>query len=120
MNSTELKNGLSLFTGTENYYKHALGKMKYTDGVKFFAENAGGGAYWFLDIVGTEIVQLQQSEPFIHISLDSNEVENKATITADDGNDNQLWSRTIEFTDCPPGVWEFYLFDGIMLLTREY
>jgi len=120
MNSTELAQGLSQFIGTEHYYRHALGKIKYTDGVKFFAENAGAGAYWFLDIVGTEIVQLQQSEPFIHIVLDSSELENRATITADDGNDNQLWSRRIEFTDCPPGVWEFYLIDGIMLLTREY
>ena len=120
MNSTELANGLSQFTGTEHYYRHALGPMKYTDGVAFFAENAGGGAHWFLDIVGTELMQLQQTAPFIHVVLDSSEVENRATIKADDGNDILLWSREIEFTDCPPGTWEFYLIGGVLMLSGEY
>jgi len=120
MNSTELQNGLSQFTGTENYYRHALGQMKYTDGVAFFAENAGGGAYWFLDIVGTELITLQKAEPFIHVVLDSSEVENRATIKADDGNDKLLWRREIEFTDCPPGVWKFYLIGGVLMLVGEY
>ncbi len=120
MNSTELENGLSQFTGTDHYYRHALGQMKFTDGVKFFADNAANGAYWFLDIVGTELIQLQKTEPFIHVILDSSEVENRATIKADDGNDELLWSREIEFTDCPPGVWKFYLIGGVLMLTKEY
>jgi len=41
MNSTELKNGLSLFTGTENYYKHALGKMTGHDALKYSALEGG-------------------------------------------------------------------------------
>jgi hypothetical protein len=120
MNSTELKNGLSQFTGTEHYYRHVLCKLKYTDGVAFFAENAGGGAYWFLDIVCTELMQLQQTVPFIHVVLDSSEIENRATLMADDGNDELLWRKEIEFTDCPPGSWEFYLIGGVLMLSREY
>lgn len=120
MNSAELKQGLAQFTGTDDYHQHLFGNMKFTDGVKFFAENAGGGAYWYLDIIATEVMQLQQSESFIHVALDASEIENSAILRADDGNGNQFWSRNIEFTDCPPGTWEFYLIDGILLLTGEY
>lgn len=118
MDSSQLKHGMAQFIGTENYYRHVLSRMKYTDGVQFFAENAGGGAYWFLDIVGTELMQIQKTQPFISIKL--NIIESKADIIATDGNDNILWCRSIEFTDCPEGEWSFYLIDGIMLLTREY
>lgn len=118
MDSSQLKNEMAQFTGTEYYYRHLLSRMKYTDGVKFFAENAGGGAYWFLDIVGTELMEIQKSEPFISIKL--NVQDNKAVITASDGNDKKLWARAIEYTDCPDGEWSFYLIDEIMLFIREY
>jgi len=118
MDSTQLKQELAPFTGTENYYRHVLSRMKYTDGVQCFAENAGGGAYWFLDIVGTELMEIQQSQPFISIKLSAQ--DNKADITATDGNDSQLYRRHIEFTDCPDGEWDFYLIDGVMLLPKEY
>lgn len=118
MDSIQLKHEMAQFTGTEHYYRHALSRMTYTDGVQFFAENAGGGAYWFLDIVGTELIQIQKAEPFISIKL--NAQDGKADISATDGNDKELWSRAIEYTDCPDGEWAFYLIDGVMLLTREY
>ncbi len=118
MDSSKLKQNLAQFTGTENYYRHVMSRMKYTDGVQFFAENAGGGAYWFLDIVGTELMEIQQSQPFISIKLSAQEC--KADICATDGNDTPLYMRHIAFTDCPDGEWEFYLIDEIMLLTREY
>lgn len=118
MDSMQLKHEMAQFTGTENYYRHTISRMTYTDGVKFFAENAGGGAYWFLDIVGTELMQIQKIEPFISIKLIAK--DSKAIISATDGNDNKLWSRAIEYTDCPDGEWSFYLIDGILILTREY
>lgn len=40
---------LKMFTGTEQWFRHPLSSnFLYTDGVKFFAEHCGGGAYWFL------------------------------------------------------------------------
>ena len=118
MDSTQLKHNMAQFTGTEHYYRHVLSRMKYTDGVQFFAEHAGGGAYWFLDIVGTELMEIHKSQPFISITLSTK--DNKADIIATDGNDTPLYKRHIKFTDCPEGEWKFYLIDGIMLLTREY
>lgn len=118
MNAEQLKDGLTNFYGTEQWYRHALNRnMLYTDGVQFFAENAGNGAYWFLDIIATEVWPLLRKEPFIRIVLFVGET---AAITADDGNDNIIWSKGLDFTDCPPGKWEFYLTDNVMLLPSEY
>ena len=46
---------LRQFTGTDNWYKHWMGKILYTDGVKHFAEMAG--AFWFIDVVGSPLRQ---------------------------------------------------------------
>lgn len=119
MDAHELRNELPNFTGTETWWRHNLNRnMLYTDGVKFFAENAGGGAYWFLDIVATEIFPLLKNEAFIDIRLLVGGRE--ARITADDGNGNALWQRAIDYTDCPEGEWEFWLTDSVLLLPSEY
>lgn len=119
----ELRNKLRNFTGTETWWCHGLNhNMLYTDGVKFFAENASGGAYWFLDIVATEIWPLQKREEFINIALTVK--DSKAVIEADDGDKGSgrvvLFRREIDFTDCPEGEWRFWLTNNVMLLPSEY
>ena len=83
---------LQMFMGTEQWFRHPLSSnFKYTDGVKFFAEHCGGGAYWLMDIIQTEVVPLLTEENyFISIKMDVLLGENNkvATIVADDGNDN--------------------------------
>lgn len=119
MNKHELEVGLGDFYGTDEWYRHALNRqMLYTDGVKFFAENAGGGAYWFLDIVATELFRHQVDQPFQHIRMTVGAA--KARITADDGNGNYFWEKLIDYTDCPDGEWRFYLTDNVLLLPSEY
>lgn len=120
MDAQELEHSLRMFTGTEEWFRYPLNRnMLFTDGVKFFADNAGGGAYWFLDIVATEHMPLQMAgEEFMVIKL---KVEgSKATITTEDGNDRVLTQRRIDYTDCPEGEWTFYLVDGTLLLPSEY
>jgi hypothetical protein len=110
---------LQQFTGTEQWFRHYLNpKMLYTEGVQHFAEKAGHGAYWFLDIVATEIMPLLEKEPFIVVRAFVD--VSQASIKADDGNDNLLWTRHIEYTDCPPGSWTFYLTDNVLMVPSEY
>ena len=110
---------LQMFMGTEQWFRHPLSSnFKYTDGVKFFAEHCGGGAYWFLDILATELADLQEKEEFMSITLDV--VDSSAKITADDGNGNVLWTRNIDFTDAEKGTWKFYLTNNVLLLPSEY
>lgn len=113
----DLKAALAHCTGSEHWYRHALVRpFLYTDGVKLFADMAG--AYWFLDIIATEVFRYQAREEFIHIKMDVK--GGAAVITADDGNGAVFWSRNIDFTDCPEGEWRFYLANSTMLLPSEY
>ena len=124
---------LNMFTGTEGYMRYNMPltpkdqQMLLTDGAHYFAENCGGGAYWLMDIIQTEVVPLLTEENyFISIKMDVLQGENNkvATIVADDGNDNLLWSRDIGFTDADIGTWKFYLiYDGrqkVLMLPSEY
>ena len=119
MKTAKLSADLKMFTGTEQWFRHPLSSnFLYTDGVKFFAEHCGGGAYWFLDILATELADLQETEEFMSITLDV--VDSSAKITADDGNGNVLWTRNIDPTDAEVGKWKFFLQNNVLLLPSEY
>ena len=116
----ELRLALTQFTGTETWFRHPFGGgTTFTEGVKFFAENAGNGAFWLLDIFMTELVALQRKEGFLGIKLTVSP-DSKATITADDGNDRILWGHEVVLTDCPVGEWTFFFTDDVLLLPSEY
>ena len=110
-----MPNDLRQFTGTENWYKHWMGKILYTDGVKHFAEVAG--AYWFIDVVGS-VWDVISVEDFISIKMTVK--DNKANVVMDDGNGNVIYEQEIEYTDCPEGVWQFYLEGHVLLVPSEH
>ena len=111
---------LSQFYGTENYYRSCIfaPKMVHTDGVQYFAENAGNGAFWFLDIVATEIFPMLKTEPFLVIGLRVE--DSSATIFVENGDCKNLKTRKIEHTDCPDGDYKFFLTDNVLMLSSEY
>lgn len=114
---------LAQFTGTEQYYFHPGFKwMNYTDGVKYFAENAGGnGAYWFIGLVATEFFHHpDRDRDFVTITLRVTDADTKGVITMDDGNGNVLWNYALDYTDCDAGEWKFYLIGNVLLLPSEY
>lgn len=94
----ELETKMAFCYGTEHYYKNNLLPFVYTDGVKTFVENAGGGAFCFL----TEVMILVKNiVEFASIVL---KVENgKADILV-----NKQNKKHIAYTDCPDGYWEFF------------
>ena len=109
---------LSQFTGTEAYHRTFMfnPKLVHTDGVQYFAETAG--CYWFLDIVATEFYPLTEQEPFLSIKMTV--INWTAQITVENGDLKTLKTKKIEFTDCPSGIYCFYLTDDVLLLTSEY
>lgn len=109
---------LNQFTGTENYHRSCMfvPKMVHTDGVEYFCDKAS--AYWFLDIVATEVFPLLQNDPFLTIYLTVK--DGKAEIIVQDGDISRLMQKQISFTDCPEGVYEFFLTDNVLMLTSEY
>lgn len=106
---------LNQFSGTENWYRHAMSTMLYTDGVKYFAETAG--AYWFVDMAAFLILPLAVKEGFASITLYCK--DGRAEILVTDGNEHELLRNTTP-TDCPEGTYGFYLTDNVLMLTSEY
>jgi hypothetical protein len=109
---------LSQFYGTEKYHKTFVfsPNLKHTDGVQYFAEQAG--AFWFLDIVATEIYPFSDKYPFMTIYLTVKDGE--AEIIVQDGDISRVFQRHINFTDCPEGTYEFFLTDDVLMLCSEY
>ena len=124
----DLASELSQFIGTTQYYKPSIfSSMRITDGVKYFIDNAGNGAYWFTDIVATEIVPKVLKYDFMTVQLVA--LDNKATIIANDGDGKRVFLKTIGYTDCPDGEYEFFIQDSsgpvdgsfvVMMLPSEY
>lgn len=122
---------LQQFTGTTAYHQQIFPIPELgipfcaTDGVKYFAEQAG--AFWFLDIVNTEIASHLKEEDFIVIYLQCNNGE--GDITATDGDEHLFFERHIDVCLIPDGKWNFYLqigfigYDtqvGVIMLPSEY
>jgi hypothetical protein len=92
---------LNQFTGTENWYRHALNRnVLFTDGAKHVADE--GGAYWLLDIIA--IAQRHDkriaAEEFQTWKLVVRP-DRTATLTCEDGNYNVVSTQELEFTDFP-------------------
>lgn len=107
------------FTGTEQWHRHGLVRsVTYTDGARYVAETAG--AYWLLDKIATvgTMDPAVRKEGFqvwrLAVKGDS------ATLIAEDGDDNVIYSEEISYTDFPaPGV-TLWMCDSVILLPSEY
>lgn len=113
----DLRAGLAHFYGSNVVYRHALNRnVVYTEGVQYFAEQAG--AYWFLDILATEPAILKQAREFASIELKVK--DDKATILVTDGDDHEVYRQEIGYTDCPEGDWHFFFVGATIMLRTEY
>ena len=105
MNKENLNNlqlNLCNFIGTTQYYYIApFKKLLYTDGIKYFMEKAGNGAYWFYILVATEILpKLKDDLFFIELKVKD---DNSAKIKVfRDRGEPILYKKEIPYTDCPP------------------
>lgn len=118
--ASELKAALAHYYGSEEFFKQPLYRwMLYTEGVQCFAENAGGGAYWFLDIIGTEFQLHAKIHQHITITLTVYD-DGTAKIMAVGDEEIEVFRRDVSYTDCPRGEWKFYLTGNTLLLPSEY
>lgn len=110
------RNVLASFTGSEHHHRHMSG-FKYTDGIKYVAEEAG--AYWLLDLIFGEIrynAKVQKDFTCWKLSVK----DSKAVLICDDGNDNILYERKIRYTDFPLDNIEVWYECGVLLLPSEH
>lgn len=123
--ANELRNALSQFTCTEGYFFNPINRnIHYTDGAAFFFENAGGGAYWLLDILLTqpEILKPLKTYHFLVVQLVvTDDMRAVLTVANDTGSDATVYYRLdLDYTDCPVGEWMLYMLDHVILLPSEY
>lgn len=116
----KLRDELRQFYGSETIYRHPLNKsVLYTEGVQHFADHAG--AYWFLDILATEPAILKEARDFTDVKLTVTGTSARIVVTDGDKGPGPVvvFYRVIEYTDCPPGTWEFFFENMTIMLPGE-
>jgi hypothetical protein len=124
----ELEQALRYFTGTEEYHRHWMRGITFTDGVKFLAEQAG--AYWLIDLIASwQIKPKVRNEEFQVwvLTVDRNHFKSKPmayarcyTDTPAPNNANQVCVQGIPYTDFPLDAIKLYLVKGVLMLPGEY
>lgn len=104
--------------GTEQYYK-IYPNILITDGIKFICDTAQ--AYWLIDIVfSLQSESSIKNEPFQVYELEGDLERKTAELKVSDGNENDIYSQNIPFTDFPLDKFRFYYTDNVVLLPSEY
>ena len=110
---------LASFTGSENWYRHWLGRCLYTDGAKHLADQAG--AHWLIDEIAINQARPKVRAEQFQVWVLKVDLENRTgVLSCGDGNDNTVFSKRIEYTDFPLAEITFYCTDGVILLPSEY
>ena len=111
---------MAQFTGSTRWYRHGLvPAITFTDGAKYIADAAS--AYWLLD----EIALAQRfegkvaAEEFQVWKLTVND-DDRATLVCEDGNDNIVFTKAIEFTDFPKEGVTLWFANNVIYLPSEH
>lgn len=115
-NSEAIRTELRAFTGNNVIYRHPTAQtIQYTEGLKRFADLCG--AWWLVDILISEPAILKHAKEFAAITVTVK--DSKADIAVHDGNENTVFTRHIEFTNCPKGKWDIFFMNNVLLLPTE-
>jgi hypothetical protein len=111
---------LQQFTGTEQWYRHGLTGVLYTDGAKYVAETAK--AYWLLDeiAIAQRFEKALAAEEF-QVWVLNVRPDKTARLWCSDGNDDDVvFAKQIEYTDFPtPGI-ELWFANNTIYLPSEH
>jgi len=96
MNTHELENNLSRFTGSENYYR-VMPRLVITDGVQYLVNQAN--SYWLVSAIYSHLMSNAIYSDFVVARLTVS--EKTADLVLDDGNDQVIARQAIEYTGTP-------------------
>ncbi len=118
LSEEEFKRNLRKFTGTEQWFRHAINKaVLYTEGAQYVAEACG--AYWLLnEIALTQLNKKVGSEDFQVWKLTVK--DSKGVLTCEDGNGKKVYSKKIPFTDFPYPEVTLWFEGNVILLPSEH
>lgn len=115
-----LKEELSTFYGSENFYKF-LGGVVIIEGVKYFAEKAE--AFWLVnDIILNCLMRRKlKHEEFIAIKTSKHKWSEGITINYENGNNEVLFTEVYAYSQLPDdGEFTFWFTNNVLLLPSEY
>ena len=124
--AAELRDVLACHTGSENLYAHSFAKtMRYTDGVRCFADLAG--AWWLIDhlLLDPRYKRAMLANEIVFITVKVDERSRANIECVRDTGERPLAQHHVRYTDCPQGEWKFYLQahgegGGTLMLPGEY
>ena len=111
---------LAQFTGSETFYRHPLsGGCVYTEGVQYLAE--AGSAYWLIDAIlcpQPHVGKLQAAE--FQVWTLTLRADRSATLICTDGDDEELYSHHIPWTDFPLATVSLWFSNRTLYLPSEH
>jgi hypothetical protein len=113
-----LKETLRQFTGSEQFYRAGIPSLIITEGVKHLADTAG--AYWLIDLIASWQVDPSVREQEFQVWKLVVEEDESAVVTCEDGNDDEISSQKIQWTDFPLREITLWFTGGTLLLPSEY
>ena len=119
MEATAIRSALSTFIGTTEYYRHWSG-MRYTDGVKFLADEAK--AHWLLDVIASwqpEALRDPWLREFQLWELFVRE-DRSATAVCSRDSEDEAFRQEIASTTFPLDYVRLYVEGGVLLLPSEH
>lgn len=130
----EIENHLRQFTGTENYHRHWMRKLVFTDGIKAMAEMCE--AYWLIDLIASHqtsdlMKKCEDLQIWILKRIADPETPDRfgfeATCWKDTGGNNKPKITQVgKYTDFPLDEIKIYVAPGgpngeiVMFLPSEY
>ena len=115
----ELQEGLNQFTGAIVWYQPLLyPHFLYSKGIRYLATNAD--CFWLLDFIfSNQILSQLKTQPFQVWKIIVNE-DDSAKLIVEDGNDNQVTSFHVNYTDFPINEFSLWMVDNVLILPSEY
>lgn len=111
---------LSQFTGSQIFYRHPLsGGCVFTEGVQYLAEAAS--AYWLIDAIlcpQPHLAVLRNAE--FQVWTLRVRSDRSGTLTCTDGNDVELYSHPIPWTDFPLDAVTLWFANRTLYLPSEH
>ncbi len=113
----DANNELAGFTGTENYYRHHLQNVYFTDGI--FAAAEKYECFWLIDLIFSwQLDDKVKAQPFQHWEL--KRIKNfKFVAMCSDGNDNVVAQQYISFSDFTCDIFKLYFENNVLMLPSE-
>lgn len=111
-------NLLEDFSGTENYYRHSMSNLFYTDGVQHAMETMK--CYWFTDLVMSYQTKAFREKNEFQVWILMRQKDESFIAICEDGDNNKLLDQKIPFSDFEHDTLTYWLVDGVLLLPSEY